>query len=170
MVSTAARRLGLGTLGLALALAVGCGTTPGLTKANFDQIKVSESSKEDVDKLLGSQGTKLTGADAEQFMPKMPDMNAELDKLTKEMEEKTKGLNEDEAKKIREEYQKTIDQMKGKMPDLKMPPGGGFPGGGFPGGGNPFANAEVYRWGDASKNVTCFIQGGKVTRKMAVGL
>jgi hypothetical protein len=164
MVSTAVRRIGLGTLGLAVCLAVGCGG-PGLTMANVNKIKEGESTKDDVDKLLGSQGTKLEGEAADKYRkpmfgpggpggpggpkmpgkgPGMPDIKGDLNKEIKALEEARdkamKGKPEEDAKKIQDEYQPKLEKLQKQLasiPDLKMPgPGGpGFPGGpGGPGG------------------------------------
>src|SRR5262245_12751887 len=71
MGATAVRRMGVCTLGLALCLAIGCGG-PGITKANFEKIKMNESTKADVDKLMGVEGTELKADEAKKIIESSP--------------------------------------------------------------------------------------------------
>jgi hypothetical protein len=134
---------------LALCLGViGCGGGAGLTRANFDRIKIDGSmTQEDVDKLLGSKGTDLTGALAKQF-------TAAFEKAGKDVPDLGKGLP---------------DLGKG-FPDL----GKGLPdlGKGLPDLGKMFGAfmPKAVRWGDDSKYIVCVIMGGKVAGKDQKGL
>jgi hypothetical protein len=175
MVATAVRRTGVCLFGLALCVAVGCGG-PGLTRANVDKIKLKESTKEDVDKLLGSPGTKLEGAEAKKYtvisMPGMPGgpggkenpdkekLDKELKDLKEQLEKATKGKSKEEAKKIQQEYQQKIDDAQKKL-EAAVPKGPEFPGGfkGMPGpGGMPGGP------GNMAEMMNQLLAGGEVYR------
>jgi hypothetical protein len=150
MMTFAPRRLVAATVGLALCLAVvGCGTTPGLTKANFDRIKTDGTmTKEDVDKLMGSQGTDLTGEAAKQF-------DAMLGQMAKGPGDMLKGMPD--GGKAMQDAGKAFGEMANmagkKMEDVLSALGSKF-----------------IRWGDDSKFVVCRIMNGKVIGKHDKGL
>jgi hypothetical protein len=143
------RRLVAGAVGLALCLAVvGCGSSPGLTKANFDRIKTDGSmSKEDVDKLMGSQGTELTGELAKQFAGMVGQAGKGAGELFGKMPDGGK-VGEDMGKMLGE-----AGKMFGKMGDML---GAAMP--------------KALRWGDDNKYVVCMIMNGKIVSKAEKGL
>jgi hypothetical protein len=68
MLTLASKRVAA-VIGLGLCLTVaGCESGPGLTRANYNRIETDGSmTKEDVDKLLGSQGHPYRGTTGEQI-------------------------------------------------------------------------------------------------------
>ncbi len=153
MATFAMKRLVGGAVGLALCLAVvGCGSSPGLTKGNYDRIKIDGTmTKEDVDKLMGSQGSELTAEAAKQLGGMMAKMAKGPGEMFKGAPDASKA--QDAGKAFGE-----LGDMAGKMGDMfgKMAQG--------------FMGAKVYRWGDDNKYVACTLMNGKVISKQEKGL